>query len=121
MALGEPSRAATLCDLAFKSRDTIDDFPAIARKHIEIEGENGREIERMRELYRRLLSVASEDHRVYIDFSEFEFTDGGSIDRACAILEEALEVLPDELKTERQEVKKKLSDILQDRRDDLDI
>ena len=110
LALAEPARAASLCEVAFKTGQ-VEDLSSILRKQIEIESEN---IDRVREIFRRLIQVNPNDYRVYYDFAEFEFTDGGSVDRACSILEEGLELLPEHLKSERQQLRKKLSEFLQD-------
>ena len=123
IALGETNRAVALCDLAFQSKDSIDDISIIVRKQIELLASNPDvDVELVRELYKRLLDTNNLDANVYLDFSEFELTDGGSLDRACAVLEEGLEVLPDSMKEERQQLRKKLTQIVQDRSgDDYDM
>jgi crooked neck len=122
-ALGEVNRAVALCDLAYQSKDSIDDIATIIRKQIELLASNPDvNLDQVRELYKGLIDVNNQDPNVYLDFSEFELTDGGSLDRACAVLEEALEILPESMKNERQQIRSKLTDIVQDRTgDDYDM
>jgi crooked neck len=112
LALGESARASALCEVTFKSRDAIDDFPAVARKQIEIAAADDADAETMRKLYKRLLRADVTDGDSYLAFAEFELSE--SLDRSCAILEEALERIPEDRISDRQRVRSRLNEILQD-------
>ena len=112
--LGEPARALALCDVGWKSRESMDNISALVRKEIEIRvGMEGEE-ESVRKLFKRLLDVSdSGDFQVFLDFADFELNSAGSSERACAILEEGLETLPGNLRRERQILKTRLEEMVE--------
>lgn len=110
--LGEASRAIALCELAWKSRDSFGKaIPVLVRKQIEIESENDAETDKIRKLFKRLLDVSEHDYRVFLDFADFETNTAGSAERASALLEEGLEILPNSLRRERQALKARLEEL----------
>lgn len=119
MALGEAPRAVALCNVALQNGASIDDMKPIIRKHIEIESAGEADVETMRKLFKQLLDADSTDAESYLAFAEFELNE--SVDRSCAILEEGLELIPDERKSERQRLRSRLQEILQDKPTDNDF
>lgn len=113
LALGEISRATALCHMGWKNRDAIDHPYAVLEKEIEIE-KSLDNLDRVRILFKTWISESG-DANAFLKFSDFEADEAGSLDRACAILEEALEIIPDANKRSRTAIKDKLDELIERR------
>jgi crooked neck len=112
-SLGETARAVALCELAWKNRESMDtSLDPLLRKWIDIETsiDNTDEVRRLF----RLLVQETPGAESFIEFADFENNEMASHDRACAVLEEALEILPNNMKKDIEMIRSRLDELIAD-------
>ena len=109
LALGEASRAVALCHLGWKNRDSIDKPESLLLKQIEIESDD---VDRVRHLFKELIDLSGTASN-FLQWADYEANEAGSVDRACAILEEALEVLPESARSDRLAIRNRLNELIE--------
>ncbi len=116
IALGEVARASALCEMALRQQTTVLDSPElIYKKLIEIESEltgSNSDPERVRDLFKQMLEY-SEHYKIFLAYADFEADIAGATDRACAILEGALEIVPDAQETGRAIIQNRLDELVE--------
>ena len=119
ISLGEPARALALCEVAWKNRESFESsMDGILRKWIEVQKslDNTDEVRRLF----RLLVLEVPGSESFIEFVDFEVNEMGSSDRACAVLEEALEILPNNRKDDIEMIRSRLDELISDEGRQLD-
>lgn len=110
IGLGELPRAVALCEASLKNLASLDAPELIFKKWIEIETER-QEYEMVRKLFQKLIKLTNH-YKAFLSYAEFEADVMNARERASAILEEALEIIPDSHEEERKIVRSKLDEWL---------
>lgn len=110
LGLGEPARAVALCEAALKSLGSLDSPELVFKKWIEIETDL-KDYEKIRRIFQKLIKLTNH-YKAFLSYADFESDTMESRERACAILEEALEIVPDTHESERGVIREKLDQLL---------
>jgi len=110
LGLGELARAVALCEAALKTISSLDQPELIFKKWIEIEIAR-EDYEKVRKIFQKVIKL-SDNYKAFLAYAEFESLTMNSRERACAILEEALEIVPDSHESHRAILREKLDDLL---------
>jgi crooked neck len=110
LAFGETDRAVAICQMGLKA--AVSDSPeSIFKKLIDIETLN-ENFDAVRELFKEMISN-SDHYKVFLEYANFEANTVGAISRACAILEEALEIVPDSHVSQRKVLRSRLDELIE--------